>query len=140
MDCLQKHKSQVEELSQHEAFILAIKCCSQTDWKSTTFAATFLAANNTTFRVIVATWPRITTLVQAVIDEADAMVTKIPKVASPIMGPLFDFLSLQCEMIVKQPASRSTQHLARAIIKPTWINETSIPVQARTSLHNSVMY
>jgi hypothetical protein len=50
------------------------------------------------------------------------MVKLVPLVASPIKGPLFDFLELDVEMAPHTPAAAALQHLAQCVVQPSWLD------------------
>jgi hypothetical protein len=62
-------------------------------------------------------------IVLDVAAEGIAMSKAQPLVASPLKGPLFDFLELDVDMAPNLPAASSLQHLALCIVQPTWLKK-----------------
>lgn len=63
------------------------------------------------------------------------MAKTLPLVATPLKGPLFDFLDLDVEMAPNTPAAAALQHLARSILKPAWLQEDARSSGAPPCVH-----
>lgn len=59
------------------------------------------------------------------------MTKLVPLIASPVKGPLFDFMELDVDMVPVTPAACSLQHLAQCVTKPAWLADQDRPSGAR---------
>ena len=66
--------------------------------------------------------------------EANEMTKMVPLVASPVKGPLFNFMELDVDMVPATPAACSLQHLAQCVTKPTWLADADRLSRARPRL------
>lgn len=76
-------------------------------------------------------------VVEDVCAEAAEMTKLVPLVASPVRGPLFNFMELDVDMVPATPAACSLQHLALCVTRPSWTTDQDRPSRAHPPLPRS---
>lgn len=79
--------------------------------------------------------PAVCRLVEDTCAEAEQMLKLVPLLASPVKGPLFDFMELDVDMVPVTPATCSLQHLAQCALKPAWLADQDRPSGAPPHPH-----